>query len=115
MDVTEEASVAAAFEQVKSQLDAPSVFIYNAGFVKSLALELGEYGIRVNAIAPGLTATDATSFIPQDSKDNVAQMTPLRRIGQAEDVAGAILLLASEEARFITGSYLMVNGGLQML
>lgn len=85
------------------------------GFVKSLALELGEYGIRVNGIAPGLTATDATSFIPQDFKENVAQMTPLRRIGQAEDVAGAILLLASEEARFITGSYLMVNGGLQML
>ena len=85
------------------------------GFVKSLALELGEYGIRVNAVAPGLTVTDATSFIPQEYKENVAQMTPLRRNGQAEDVAGAILLLASEEARFITGSYLMVNGGSQML
>lgn len=85
------------------------------GFVKSLALELGPHNIRVNAVAPGLTATDATSFIPQEQKDNVAQMTPLRRLGQPEDIAGAILLLASEQARFITGSYLIVNGGLQMI
>lgn len=85
------------------------------GFVKSLALELGPYGIRVNAVAPGLTDTDATSFIPQESKGNVAQITPLRRNGQPEDVAGAILLLASQEAKFITGTYLLVNGGLQML
>lgn len=85
------------------------------GFVKSLALELGPHNIRVNAVAPGLTATDATSFIPQEQKDNVAQMTPLRRLGQPEDVAGAILLLASEQARFITGTYLLVNGGLEMI
>lgn len=85
------------------------------GFVKSLALELGPNGIRVNAIAPGLTTTDATSFISQESKESVALLTPLRRNGQPEDVAGAILLLASDEARFITGSYLMVNGGMQML
>ena len=85
------------------------------GFVKSLALELGPHGIRVNAIAPGLTVTDATAFIQQEHKDAVAQMTPLRRNGLPEDVASAILLLASEEARFITGAYLPVNGGIQML
>lgn len=85
------------------------------GFVKSLALELGPHNIRVNAIAPGVTVTDALSPMSQEWKDNMAQMTPLRRNGQPEDVAGAILLLASDEAGFITGSYLMVNGGSQMI
>lgn len=85
------------------------------GFVKSLALELGPCGIRVNAIAPGVTLTDALSSQSQEWKDEAAQMTPLRRNGQPEDIAGAILLLASSEAKFITGSYLMVNGGAQML
>lgn len=92
------------------------------GFVKSLAKELGPDGIRVNAlakltegIAPGVTLTDALASQPQDWKDQVAQMTPLRRNGQPEDIAGAVLLLASEPARFITGTYLMVNGGSQML
>jgi len=85
------------------------------GFVKSLALELGPQGIRVNAVAPGLTSTDATAFLPQEWKDRSAQMTPLRRNGQPEDVAGAILLLAAEAASFITGTYVMVNGGSQMI
>lgn len=90
----------------KSGLDA---------FVKSLAVELGPHGIRVNAVAPGLTLTDATAFQPQEQKDTSAQMTPLRRNGLPEDVASAILLLACEEARFITGAYLPVSGGIQML
>jgi 3-oxoacyl-[acyl-carrier protein] reductase len=85
------------------------------GFVKSLALELGPQGIRVNAVALGLIETDATASQPQEWKDNMAQMVPLQRNGQPEDVAGAILLLASEQARFITGTYLLVNGGLQMI
>lgn len=85
------------------------------GFVKSLATELGPHGIRVNAIAPGVTLTDALSSQPQEWKDSVAGQTPLRRNGQPEDIAGAVLLLASEPARFITGTYLMVNGGSQML
>lgn len=85
------------------------------GFVKSLATELGPDGIRVNAIAPGVTLTDALASQPQDWQESVAQMTPLRRNGQPEDIAGAVLLLASEPARFITGTYLMVNGGSQML
>lgn len=85
------------------------------GFVKSLALELGPYGIRVNAIAPGVTLTDALASQPQEYKDNAAGQTPLQRNGQPEDVAGAVLLLASQPAQFITGTYLMVNGGRQML
>ncbi|MGI2904940.1 SDR family NAD(P)-dependent oxidoreductase [Tolypothrix sp. VBCCA 56010] len=85
------------------------------GFVKSLALELGPHNIRVNAIAPGLIETDTSALMPQEWKDNMAQMVPLRRNGQPEDVAGAILLMASEQARFITGTYLLVNGGLQMI
>jgi 3-oxoacyl-[acyl-carrier protein] reductase len=83
--------------------------------VKTLALELGPHGIRVNAVAPGYTVTDASAFITQEQKEAFAQMTPLRRNGLPEDVAGAILMLASEEARFITGAYLPVNGGIQML
>jgi len=85
------------------------------GLVKSLALELGPHGIRVNAVAPGLTITDATAFLPQESKDASAQMTPLRRNGMPEDIAGAILLLAADEAKFITGTYLPVSGGIQMI
>ena len=85
------------------------------GFVKSLATELGPHGIRVNAIAPGVILTDATSSQPQEWKGSMAEQTPLGRNGQPEDVAGAVLLLASEPARFITGTYLMVNGGSQML
>ncbi|MEC4818241.1 MAG: SDR family oxidoreductase [Scytonema sp. PMC 1069.18] len=95
-----------AHSTAKSGLDA---------FVKSLALELGPYGIRVNAVAPGLTLTEATAGLPQERKEMSAQFTPLRRNGLPEDIAGAILLLASEEAKFITGTYLPVSGGTQML
>ncbi|WP_199338805.1 MULTISPECIES: SDR family NAD(P)-dependent oxidoreductase [Nostoc] len=84
------------------------------GLVKSLAFELGPHGIRVNAVSPGLTITDASAFVPQERRDAIAQMTPLRRIGVPEDIAGAVLLLASEQARFITGAYLPVNGGIFM-
>jgi 3-oxoacyl-[acyl-carrier protein] reductase len=94
-----------AHSTAKSALDA---------LVKSLAFELGSYGIRVNAISPGLTITDASAIVPDERRDAIAQMTPLRRIGVPEDIAGAILLLASEQARFITGAYLPVNGGIFM-
>ncbi|MDZ7960691.1 MAG: SDR family oxidoreductase [Aulosira sp. DedQUE10] len=95
-----------AHSTAKSGLDA---------FVKSLALELGPQGIRVNAIAPGLTITDATARLPQEQKAAAAQFTPLQRNGLPEDIAGAILLLASDQAKFITGAYLPVSGGDQML
>ncbi|HEY9761657.1 MAG TPA: SDR family oxidoreductase [Trichocoleus sp.] len=95
-----------AHSTAKSGLDA---------FIKSLALELGPHGIRANVISPGLTLTDATAQLPQAHKDASAQMVPLKRNGLPEDVAGAILLLASEQAKFITGAYLPVSGGIQML
>ena len=85
------------------------------GFVKSLATELGPQGIRVNAIAPGATLTDALESQSQEWKDNMAQQTPLQRNAVPEDIAGSVLMMASEHAKFITGAYLMVNGGIHML
>ena len=95
-----------AHSTAKSALDA---------FAKSLAFEMGPSGIRVNVVAPGLTLTDATSFMPEERKKMAANMTPLRRIGLPEDIAGAVLFYASDEAKFITGNYLPVNGGQMML
>lgn len=95
-----------AHSTAKSGLDA---------FVKSLALELGPYGIRANIVSPGLTLTDATQRLTQEQKDASAQQVPLRLNGLPEDIASAILLLASEQANFITGAYLPVSGGVQML
>ena len=85
------------------------------GFVKSLATELGQHGIRVNAVAPGVTLTDPVSAQPQEWLDSRAKETPMKRNAQPDDIAGGVLLLASESAGFITGTYLMVNGGSQML
>jgi 3-oxoacyl-[acyl-carrier protein] reductase len=85
------------------------------GFMKSLALELGSRGIRVNVVSPGLTETDATANIPAEQKEAIRRMTPQGRVGQPDDVAGAIVLMAADEARFVTGAYLPVSGGTLML
>ncbi len=85
------------------------------GLMKSLALELGPHGVRVNVVAPGLTITDATAGMPQERRDQVARMTPLGRVAQPEDVAGAVLMLASGHAGFVSGAYLTPSGGIQML
>lgn len=95
-----------AHSSAKSALDA---------FVKSLALELGPLGIRINAVAPGLTETDATARMPEDIKRQLADQTPMGRNALPEDIAGAVLLMASEQTRFITGAYLPVSGGIQMI
>jgi 3-oxoacyl-[acyl-carrier protein] reductase len=95
-----------AHSTAKSGLDA---------FVKSLASELGQDGIRVNVIAPGLTITDATAFVPDSVKETIGAMTPLRRIASPEDIAGAILMLASDHAGFVTGTYTPVTGGYFMV
>jgi 3-oxoacyl-[acyl-carrier protein] reductase len=84
------------------------------GFSKSLALELGPHGIRVNVVAPGATNTDALNFMPQEARDKLAERTPLRRFGQPEDVAGAVLFFCADWSRFVTGTYLPVSGGVQM-
>ncbi len=68
----------------------------------------------MNVVAPGLTLTDATAWMPDDDKEEVARSTPLRRNATPEDVAGAVLLLASSEARFLNGIYLPVSGGALM-
>jgi 3-oxoacyl-[acyl-carrier protein] reductase len=79
------------------------------GFVRALACELGPLGIRVNAVAPGLTLTDATAHIPEKQKEAAATHAPLRRNGQAEDIAEAVVGLV--QTGFITGATLPVNGG----
>lgn len=79
--------------------------------MKVLASELGPHGIRVNVVAPGLTETEATAEIMRERLQQVGATLPLRRIGQPEDIAGAILLLATDEARYLTGNYLAVGGG----
>nr|MBN2276877.1 SDR family oxidoreductase [candidate division Zixibacteria bacterium] len=84
------------------------------GLMKSLALELGPKGIRVNTIAPGLTMTDATSWLPPEQIKRSAETTPLRRVGHPEDIAGAVLMIVSDEAGFISGAYIPVSGGTQM-
>ncbi|HIQ00516.1 MAG TPA: 3-oxoacyl-[acyl-carrier-protein] reductase [Anaerolineales bacterium] len=84
------------------------------GFTKSLAKELGPRGITVNAVAPGLIPTDLTADLPEELRQKALEQTPLRRAGRAEEIAYAVAFLASEEAAFITGVVLPVDGGLVM-
>ncbi len=82
------------------------------GLTKSWAKELGPQGIRVNAVAPGFTKTEMISSVPEKILDSIIKKTPLRRLGEAEDIAKAYLFLASDEASFINGEVLSVDGGL---
>ena len=79
--------------------------------IKNMAEELGPYGIRVNAVGVGHIVTDLNAGTPQAIRDQMAQATPLRRNGEPEDVAAAIAYLASNQASFVTGTYLTVDGG----
>lgn len=81
----------------------------------SMAEEFAQHGIRVNTVAPGLTLTDATAAMPEERKQASAKINPMRRNGKPEDLAGAILFLASDYARYINGGYLPVDGGSTML
>lgn len=82
------------------------------GFIKSLAKELGARNIRANAIAPGFIDTDMTQALPQSTRDAIVQTIPLRRCGQAQDVAQVALFLASDMASYITGEVIQVDGGI---
>ena len=84
------------------------------GFTKSLAQELGSRGVRANVVAPGYVKTQLTDVIPEDAKTKMLDLTPLGRFGEPEDVAGAVRFLCSDEAAFITGGVVLVDGGLGM-
>ena len=84
------------------------------GFTKSLAQELGSRGVRANVVAPGYVKTQLTDVIPEDARAKMLDLTPLGRLGDPEDVAGAVRFLCSDEAAFITGVVLLVDGGLGM-
>jgi len=82
------------------------------GMTKSLAKELGKKGIRVNAVAPGFIMTPMTAKVPEKILEIMREKTPLCRLGEAKDVAYAYLYLASDEAKFVNGAVLCVDGGL---
>ena len=84
------------------------------GFTKSLARELGSRNVRANVVAPGYVKTQLTDVLPEEATRAMLAATPLERLGDPEDVAGAVRFLCSDEAAFITGAVLLVDGGLGM-
>jgi 3-oxoacyl-[acyl-carrier protein] reductase len=82
------------------------------GFTKALARELGSRGVRANVVAPGYVETRLTDVLPEEARGAMLANTPLGRLGQPDDVAGAVRFLCSDEASFITGEVLLVDGGL---
>ena len=92
---------------------ASSKFAIN-GLTKSLAKELGMYNIRVNAVAPGVVATDMMSIVTEEMKQGLLRMTPLNKMADPTDLAGAYLYLASDLSKFTTGTIIQVDGGLVM-
>jgi len=84
------------------------------GFTKSLARELGSRNVRANVIAPGYVRSQLTDALPEGATAMMLENTPLGRLGNPEDVAGAVRFLCSDEAAFVTGAVLLVDGGLGM-
>jgi 3-oxoacyl-[acyl-carrier protein] reductase len=84
------------------------------GFTKSLARELGSRNVRANVVAPGYVKTQLTDVLPEEATEAMLTNTPLARLGEPEDVAGAVRFLSSDAASFITGEVLLVDGGLGM-
>ena len=84
------------------------------GFTKSLARELGSRNVRANVVAPGYVTTQLTDVLPEEATQAMLTNTPLGRLGDPEDVAGAVRFLCSDAAKFVTGDVLLVDGGLGM-
>ncbi len=84
------------------------------GFSKSLAQEIGSRGITVNVVAPGFIDTDMTRELPEEQRKNLMSNIPLGKLGEAEDIANAVLFLASDMGSYISGETLHVNGGMYM-
>ena len=84
------------------------------GFTKSLARELGSRNVRANVVAPGYVKTQLTDVLPEEATAAMLQNTPLGRLGEPEDIAGAVRFLCSDDASFITGEVVLVDGGLGM-
>jgi 3-oxoacyl-[acyl-carrier protein] reductase len=84
------------------------------GLTKAVARELASRNIRVNGVAPGYIDTDMTSALPEAAKTKLSEMIPLSRLGTAADVASAVAFLASDQASYVTGEVLRVNGGMYM-
>ncbi|MEW8188842.1 MAG: 3-oxoacyl-ACP reductase FabG [Candidatus Thiodiazotropha endolucinida] len=84
------------------------------GFTRSLAREVGSRGITVNSVAPGFIETDMTNDLPEEQRKNLEVNIPLQRLGSPEDIANAVLFLAGQSGRYITGETLHVNGGMYM-
>jgi 3-oxoacyl-[acyl-carrier protein] reductase len=84
------------------------------GFTKSLAKELGSRNVRANVVAPGYVKTQLTEGLPEEATAAMLTNTPLGRLGEPEDIAGAVRFLCSDAASFITGEVLLVDGGLGM-
>jgi 3-oxoacyl-[acyl-carrier protein] reductase len=84
------------------------------GFTKSLARELGSRNVRANVVAPGYVQTQLTNVLPEEATQAMLQQTPLGRLGDPEDVARAVRFLCSDDASFVTGEVLLVDGGLGM-
>jgi len=85
------------------------------GFTKALARELGARNITVNAVAPGYVVTDQTADLPQELIDYILELTPMRRPGEAEEIANVVAFLASEEASYVSGQVLGVDGGMMSM
>lgn len=103
-------SMVSLYAQGSGSAYPTSKFAVN-GMTKALARELGKDGIRVNAVAPGITATDMVKALDQKIVQRMAENIPLQRLGEGEDIANAVLFLASDAAAYITGAVLSVDGG----